>query len=755
MKNETERTVGEMQGSLSNEMKALKKENSELRSQINTRDAEAGTINLLIGDVITAVERAHPVPWITPAKNNKIVASPCSHVLHLTDLHYGMVTKPEQVEEFGVYNPAIAEKRIKYLVQKIIDSTIVQRSSFNVNELVILGTGDWCCFPKGTPIKLADGKVKPIEDIRKGDVVLSNPEPRMVLDSHVKDATVSDEMIEVRLCKSMPLVGTKEHKVSRLPREMVETGWNPGGKRALPFIERDKTQTLSCSDIEDCSLENMRVGDYCVVRPFRPTDGAAMINIPEITGLPISVDNNRLLRKVRGRSPVVISKTEIELDNDFLWLMGMFLAEGSCQKGRSGDVNTVVFTLNISEEMLSDKICAIINHKFGYSPIVRLKPKVSTRTVFVNNQIIATLLWNLSGEGGAETKFIHDAIYRAPRSLLPLIGGWLDGDGGYNRRRQALVGVTVGQNLASQISTILWSERVVHGVCKDESGRNRPAYRIALTGAYGQQIASYTVKHSKLVFTPTYEDGFWVEDCYCLRVMSLLRTPAVGKLYDLQIEGNHYYQVNGLVVHNSGDIHPELQCTNAFPAPVQAVKAGYLIGQMIMQLAPLFPKVRVELITQDNHGRLTKKPQASDGGLNNWGFVVANIAKEYVKEQKNVAVNIHAANSAIVPVGPEQYLIFHGHTMKGWSGLPYYGFDRRVQKEAVSRMNVPTDKHFTRMVFGHFHVAFNGDYWSSGGCVSGTDAFDHSQGRHSKPHQSSWLVHQKHGEFSWTRWWLP
>ena len=352
--NETERSVDDMQGHLSKEMMSLKSEVSLLKREIRERDEEAGAVNLLIGDVIDAVERVKPVKWDKPVKRTGKVASPCSHVLHLTDLHYGMVTKPEQTEEFGEYSPLIAERRIKFLAQKIIDKTDIQRSAYNVDELVILGTADWI----------------------------------------------------------------------------------------------------------------------------------------------------------------------------------------------------------------------------------------------------------------------------------------------------------------------------------------------------------------------------------------------------------------------SGGIHPELLSTNAFPEPVQAVKAGYLIGNMIMQFAPNFPKIRVELITQDNHGRLTKKPQAADGGLNNWGFVVANIVKEYVKEQKNVDVNVHAASSAIVPVGPEQYLIFHGHTMRGWNGLPYYGFDRRVQKEAVTRMNAPSDKHYTKMVFGHFHVAFNGDYWMSGGSVSGTDAFDHSQGRHSEPHQTSWLVHRGtaskggHGAFDWTRWML-
>lgn len=204
----------------------------------------------------------------------------------------------------------------------------------------------------------------------------------------------------------------------------------------------------------------------------------------------------------------------------------------------------------------------------------------------------------------------------------------------------------------------------------------------------------------------------------------------------------------------SGDIHDELKVTNAYPAPEQAVNAGLKIGALVAMLAPHFETVTADLITLDNHGRLTRKNQASQGGENNFGYVVAHIVQQYVSRIKNVAINIHAKASALVPVGPERYLLFHGHQIKGWAGLPYYGFDRRIAMEAVKRMGVP-DAAFTKMVMGHFHVAVDAPNWVIGGSLSGTNAFDHGCGRHSRAHQTTWLVHPKHGQFGFTRCWLP
>lgn len=203
----------------------------------------------------------------------------------------------------------------------------------------------------------------------------------------------------------------------------------------------------------------------------------------------------------------------------------------------------------------------------------------------------------------------------------------------------------------------------------------------------------------------------------------------------------------------SGDIHEELKVTNAYPAPVQSVRAGLDLGAMIAMLAPHFAEVTCDFITLDNHGRMTRKNQAAQGGENNWGYVVAHIIKQYLGRHSNVDVRIHAKASALVPIGSERYLLFHGHQIKGWAGLPYYGFDRRVAMEAVKRMGAP-ETDFTKLTMGHFHVAVDAPNWIIGGSLSGTNAFDHACGRHSRAHQTSWLVHPDHGQFDFTRWWL-
>lgn len=203
-----------------------------------------------------------------------------------------------------------------------------------------------------------------------------------------------------------------------------------------------------------------------------------------------------------------------------------------------------------------------------------------------------------------------------------------------------------------------------------------------------------------------------------------------------------------------GELRHESIATNAYPAPVQAVNAGRDIGSLIGMMAPHFASVTVDMLTLDNHGRLTRKNQSAQGAENNYGYIVAHFVKERCSRQSNVEVRIHAKPSVVISVGQkERYLALHGHQLKGWAGIPYYGFDRRLMLEALKRMDI-TESRFTKMMTGHFHVATDTLYWMMGGSLSGTDTFDHDQGRHAPAHQTSWLVHDKHGQFDWTRWWL-
>jgi len=262
-------------------------------------------------------------------------------------------------------------------------------------------------------------------------------------------------------------------------------------------------------------------------------------------------------------------------------------------------------------------------------------------------------------------------------------------------------------------------------------GANQEADEIERFGEFSPAICEERVL-DKLV--PTYVN--WVEQHRKAYQCDTLRVLSTGDLI-------------------SGDIHDELKITNSFPTPVQSVKVAYLFSDMIQALAPFFKNVVVDFVTADNHGRLTKKPQSKEEGLNNFGYVIAHLAKERLKTHKNVQFNIHSVMQAVIHIQGMSYLMMHGHQVQGWAGIPFYGIERKVGKEAQKRLRaLPQLREavrFDKLLIGHFHTPSNMEDWMIGGSLSGTDAYDHKNGRYSRPTQTGWFVHPKHGEFDWTR----
>lgn len=205
----------------------------------------------------------------------------------------------------------------------------------------------------------------------------------------------------------------------------------------------------------------------------------------------------------------------------------------------------------------------------------------------------------------------------------------------------------------------------------------------------------------------------------------------------------------------SGDIHDELRITNAYPTPVQVVETAKDIAQQIQIIAPHFRKVKVHFIVEDNHSRLTKKPQAKEAGQNSLNYLVGSMLQAYIASLSNVEMHIYPMLEKVIEVNGRLYLISHGHNVRGWMGVPWYGIERKVGKEAQARLQIIMQEAerareigFHKYILGHFHTAFFGRLYFLGASLSGTDAYDHQVGRYDNPGQNAWLTHPKHGEFN-------
>jgi len=224
------------------------------------------------------------------------------------------------------------------------------------------------------------------------------------------------------------------------------------------------------------------------------------------------------------------------------------------------------------------------------------------------------------------------------------------------------------------------------------------------------------------------------------------------KHIDRQRLGQDINKVNVLVTGDliSGDIHRELQVTNAFPVTVQVVEAAKVLAEQLTILCQNFETVVVHFIGADNHGRLTRKPEAKQEGLNSLNYLVGILAQAYTKKFPNLEFNVYPMHEKVVTCLNRNYLISHGHGMKSWLGIPYYAAERKLGKEFQARMQLIMDQKlkmseigFNKMIVGHFHTPINAPMYSFCGSVQGTDAYDHKDGRYAPPSQATWLIHER------------
>ena len=192
----------------------------------------------------------------------------------------------------------------------------------------------------------------------------------------------------------------------------------------------------------------------------------------------------------------------------------------------------------------------------------------------------------------------------------------------------------------------------------------------------------------------------------------------------------------------SGDIHEELENTNAGSIIDQVVTATHRIASSILVLAQHFDEITISCVA-GNHGRMKRKPYYKHKQPANWDVLIGQMLRLILRHQKNVSFIIPGSHWMMREVPGCRFLLMHGDGIKGWSGIPWYGVQRAVSSflEMIGR-----DVMFDRAVMGHFHNPVDTENWHINGCFKGGDEF--SIGAifaANRPSQTLLYVHPRHG----------
>ena len=359
------------------------------------------------------------------------------------------------------------------------------------------------CFPPTTPVLTQGFLYKPIRDIKKGDLVFTHTGQlkrvtevmRRLWQGKMRQITISGDY--------RPIVCTREHPIWAIKRLVA-----PISKKKILGKRKDGIPQFYPA----CELEK---GDW--------------------VGMPF----NDIVKDT--------TVFDFEKDPDFLWVLGLYLAEGDLDdKRKDSKGGQVRFTLNKKETYLYDRIEKTMKKYGAETGYWEGKGvRANTMTAYINGRFWVNIFKELGGEYSYAKKLNERLMYIDPKLQYQIFEGWRDGDGHIDPKRRRTTVATVSYDLAIQMRTILLRNHIFNSLIFRRGGiRN-------VLGHNSQTRDVYFIDMS-----PTSKDSFIKDNCLFVLIKDAKDIYNTrngydgGYVYNLEVEDDHSYQVNGVAVHN-------------------------------------------------------------------------------------------------------------------------------------------------------------------------------------------------------------
>ena len=354
------------------------------------------------------------------------------------------------------------------------------------NDMVVGGSP---CFRKGTLITTKEG-LKPIEDIKKGDYVLThNNRYKEVVVPMVNPAK---EIYSLKVMNSVETYVTPEHPVRAI-------------EKFSKYNSKERKYDISFSKPKWIKVKDLQKGKHYI----------------------------QLGKSSEETNPDNITKEEA-------WLIGRYIADGYLLTSkRSGRKNSfrrdVVFCVG------KDKKLKFENKLSEYT----MNPS-EEKTVYKYRKQNERLFNLVSKCGrGSENKEIPQEYLNLPSEILEeLIEGYLSGDGSCSNgvysfttvsEKLALSLVSGLNNVYKNGASITFSERPKKHIIEGREVNQKDTYRIQLRKEYNKGREPQTLKIDDFLYAP-------------IKKIEIQETSET--VYNFEVEDDNSYVANNMVVHN-------------------------------------------------------------------------------------------------------------------------------------------------------------------------------------------------------------
>jgi len=410
------------------------------------------------------------------------------------------------------------------------------------------------CFTKDTPITMADGTLQSIQNIKIGDLVITDKgRPQKVSYSFKKEYTGDLYEFQIKYRGQTPITATKEH-----PFLLGELYRNGKGQN----VEIRQLGWKTSEEIH--KLINGSTKEYFLYAPTFVSQPELVLDLKEeLKHLNLYVHQGKVYPQnamsQNAKGGVGINEY-ININGDVARLLGYYLAEGDATKYR------ISLSFNAHEDDLIEDACNIIKSQFGLMPT--LKYTDNCCRIIVNSIILTQLLIKLCGQH-AKHKRIDKRLIRL-KVTTGLVYGYFKGDGWLSKSLTAGSFCSCNKQLLQQIKTILigWGipttlfSRKRHILCEFKTHK--------INGIFDDHQLQIPKKYLNKFITTINNESYSAKNLHDDNVYVAYKILGVNRIksqnitvYNLEVENDNTYLVDGLIVHN---------CVNRFI--VQAV-CGY------------------------------------------------------------------------------------------------------------------------------------------------------------------------------------
>jgi len=481
-----------------------------------------------LGDIyLVRVTDAEPVDLNEDVFNLE-VAGPNHYVAEGVVVHNCNKDKNKTLGKvvFAFYNPFM--RRVELVIDydhKLIDAQDANDLLELVNpEYSMAAKVPWdVCFPAGTLVRTTRGYV-PIETVQVGDVVRSHTGGlRRVLKVMQRPGADS---VTVRAAGVPAAAPTANHPYLVLRRDDVRTCQGSANGARLRHQPDDDGLCKRCGRPMSWSpawvaAGDLHVGDYLLT----PVDGCH-----DVVG-----------------------------DCGAAKVLGYYLGDGHIVKQRSGKRKTgpykdVGFSITVgtdSQEHLNNVVAALAGRFKNEPNVYDMGAGRHAVAVNVHDQAAAAWLQAHGGRTSSGKRISEDVFNWSREEKLSLLGGYVDTDGCVDARGSIRIS-TINRGLALDTQRLLHSVGVPASVGGGgTTPLGDPAYNVFIPASAAAALRGYAWKASSCSddTTASTQSFFW-GGYWCTPVTAVEEAVTAETVYNLSVEQDESYIVEGVAVHN-------------------------------------------------------------------------------------------------------------------------------------------------------------------------------------------------------------